>query len=169
MDMREMIDRGSWTPFLMAVLLAVMAVSGCTSPEEEAPSYNAAPLEDKGTILTVKQLGGADAIVPECSDIAYLEENADYIIDGTVISVDSRKAGSDVYTYSEMDILAWGKGSQFPVDGILVVTAGGTAGGITQTVEDQPTLHQGSLVRLYIQKSGWDFTILCGHMGVKDL
>lgn len=159
MDQRVKINRWSRTAFFMAALLAVMAVAGCTSSGEETIRDEPTSSTPE-TILTIKNLEGTTDLGPECSDKTYLEETADFIIDGTVVSIDTRRGGGEDYKLTQLDILAWGKGNQFPVDGIQIVTSG---------VSDQPSFQEGQMVRLYIQKSGWDFTLLCGHMGVKEL
>ncbi len=123
-----------------------------------------------GGEITVKQSGGAGLLIRECADEAYKAEKADYIIDGTVEKVESRwnQEGTSIFTYSEISIEKYIKGTPFAQNTMQIVTPGGTVGDISQWVEDQPILHVGEKVRIYFEETNGEFVIVCGLYGVEQ-
>ena len=61
------------------------------------------------------------------------------------------------------------KGASFAENRLQIVTPGGTVGGITQEVEDQPIFHEGKQVRIYFQEIDGEFYIVCAQFGVEEL
>jgi len=72
-------------------------------------------------------------------------------------------------TCSDLAIEKYVKGAPLVGDRLQIVTPGGTVGGITQAVEDQPVLHEGKKVRIYFQEVDGGFYIVCARFGVEDL
>jgi hypothetical protein len=109
-------------------------------------------------------------LIAECADETYRTEKADYIIEGTVESVESRwnQEGTGIFTYTELAIEKYVKGAPFAENKIQVVTPGGTVGEISQWVEDQPIFHEGKRVRLYFEELNGEFSIVCGQFGVVE-
>ncbi len=122
-----------------------------------------------GNPVTITQSGGSALLIKECSDINYVGNISDYIIIGTVEKVESRQSEGKIFTYSDMLIDKYEKGSPFSGNRLQIIIPGGTVGNITQEVEDQPILHQGKNVKIYIRQEGGDFSITCGIMGVEEL
>jgi len=77
--------------------------------------------------------------------------------------------GGSISTYSDISIDKYEKGVPFSINKIQIVTPGGTIGIVTQAVEDQPILHQGKNVRLYINQNNGEFSISCGIMGAEEI
>lgn len=121
--------------------------------------------------LVVKQVGGSGLLITECGDKNYVSNTADYIVEGTVESVESKwnDGKTSIFTYTDLAIGKYVKGSSFMTSKIRIITPGGTVEGITQTVEDQPIFHQGKKVRIYFQKVNEEFTIVCGQFGVEEI
>jgi len=146
--------------FISAVLL--ISSSACTSEPSGTPST--------GEKIVVSQSGGAGLLIQECSDRSYITETADYIVEGTVEKVESKwnddKTG--IFTYTDLKIENYVKGTPFTQNELQIVTPGGTVGDISQWVEDQPILHEGTQVRIYFKEENGEFAIVCGHFGVEE-
>lgn len=124
----------------------------------------------KGQII-VKQSGGAGLLISECGDRNYISNTADYIIEGTVEKVESKwnEERTSIFTYSDLTIEKYVKGTPFTENKLQIVTPGGTVGEISQWVENQPIFHEGKRVRIYFQKTNGEFSIVCAQMGVEEI
>jgi hypothetical protein len=146
--------------FMLAV--PVIGSSACSvSPPVTPPT---------GEKIVVKQSGGAGLLIKECSDSSYITQTADYIVEGTVEKVESTwdEAKTGIFTYTDLRIENYVKGAPFEGDEIQIVTPGGTVGDISQWVEDQPILHEGTKVRIYFEQENGEYAIVCGHFGVQE-
>jgi len=132
---------------------------------------------DKGAVvpspegqILVRQSGGAAMLIAECADKSYITQTADYIIEGTVEKIESRwnEERTGIFTYTGMAIEKYIKGTPFAENMLQIVTPGGTVGGITQAVEDQPIFHEGKKVRIYFQEVSGEYVIVCGQFGVEE-
>jgi hypothetical protein len=123
-----------------------------------------------GGEIIIKQSGGAGLLIKECSDQSYIIETSDYIIEGTVEKVESRwnEDRTSIFTYSDVAIEKYVKGTPLDANRIQMVTPGGTVGDVTQAMEDQPILHEGTQVTLYLQEINGEYTIVCGSLGVQE-
>lgn len=123
-----------------------------------------------GSQIVIKQSGGAAMLIAECADKSYITQAADYIIEGTVERVESRwnQEGTGIFTYTELAIEKYVKGTPFAQNKIQIVTPGGTVGEISQWVEDQPILHEWKKVRIYFEEMNGEFFIVCGQFGVEE-
>lgn len=121
--------------------------------------------------IIVEQSGGAAALIAQCADRAYITQTADYIVEGTVVKVESQwnEARTSIYTYTYLRIDSYVKGAPFAQNEMQIVTPGGTVGDITQVVEDQPIFHQGKKVRIYLEEVNGQYVILCGPNGVEEM
>jgi hypothetical protein len=109
-------------------------------------------------------------LIKECSDKSYITQTADYIVEGTVEKVESKwnEERTGIFTYTDLRIENYVKGTPFAENMLQIVTPGGTVGGITQAVEDQPIFHEGKKVRIYFQEVNGEFSIVCGQFGVEE-
>jgi len=150
---------------LLVVILSLSAIllAGCAVTPEAF----------KGPVV-VKQAGGVGLLIAECGDRNYIIRTADYIIEGTVIKVETRwgqwLAGEDaILTYSDISIERYVKGSPFEEDSLQMITPGGTVGEITMWAEDTPVFHEGKQVRIYLVENGGELFIVCGERGVEEI
>jgi len=120
--------------------------------------------------VIVKQSGGAGMLIQECTDRSYITEKADYIVEGTVEKVESRwnEGRTGIFTYTDLRIENYVKGTPFAQNELQIVTPGGTVGEMSQWVEDQPIFHEGKKVRIYFQEANGEFSIVCGQFGVEE-
>jgi len=149
----------------LAVLLSFLIVlSGCAleAPVSQIPSVSP---------VVVKQSGGAGLLIAECQDKQYIISTADYIIEGIVEKVESNWNAdkSTIFTYTNLSIEKYVKGSPFAEKRLQIVTPGGTVGDMTLEVEDQPIFHEGKRVRVYFRGVNGEFQIICAQLGVEDL
>jgi hypothetical protein len=123
-----------------------------------------------GGQIIVKQSGGTGMLIKECTDKSYITQTADYIIEGTVDKVESQwsEGRTGIFTYTDLRIENYVKGTPFAQNELQIVTPGGTVGGITQAVEDQPIFHVGKKVRIYFEEVNGEFSIVCGPFGVEE-
>ncbi len=121
--------------------------------------------------VVVKQSGGAGMLIAECTDKDYIIETSDYIIEGTVEKVESKwnKERTSIFTYIDLRIEKYVKGTPFTEDKLQIVTPGGTVGEISQWVEDKPIFHEGKKVRIYFQETNGEFSIVCAQIGVEEI
>lgn len=149
---------------LSVCMLAILASSsfGCLSKPTVVPS-------PEGQV-TVKQSGGVGMLRSECADKSYITQAADYIIEGTVEKVESRwnEERTNISTYTDLRIEKYVKGTLFAEGKLQIVTPGGTVGGISQWVEDQPIFHVGKRVRIYFEGINGEFFIVCAQFGVEE-
>ena len=149
---------------LMVFILAILIVGsfGCLNKPAGVPS--------PGGQVIVKQSGGAGMLIRECSDKSYITQTADYIVEGMVEKVESRwnEERTGIFTYTDLIIENYVKGTPFAENTLQIVTPGGTVGEITQAVEDQPIFHEGKKVRIYFQEVSGEFSIVCGQLGVEE-
>ena len=150
---------------VLIVFILVSFVIGwfaCLNKPSGAPS--------PGGQIIVKQSGGAGMLIKECSDKSYITQAADYIVEGTVEKVESRwnEERTGIFTYTDLRIENYVKGTPFAENRLQIVTPGGTVGGITQAVEDQPIFHEGKKVRIYFQEVNGEFFIVCSQFGVEE-
>jgi hypothetical protein len=146
--------------FILAILL--IGLFACLNKPTAAP-----PSESQ---VIVRQSGGAAMLIAECADNSYINQTADYIIEGTVEKVESRwnQEKTGIFTYTEMTIEKYVKGAPFAENKIQIVTPGGAVGEISQWVEDQPIFHEGKKVRIYFEEVNKEFLIVCGQFGVEE-
>ena len=123
--------------------------------------------------LIVKNSAGQNMLIAECANPSYVEETSDYILEGELISSETKwvenvgSEGRNIYTYSEFKINNYIKGEPFEEEMIQIVTMGGCIDGMCQSVEDGPIISTGKK-RLYITTSDGEFSIHgCG--GIKNL
>lgn len=174
-----MLRRGLFR-WALSLLAAVFLLGGCARAGAPATSAPAAPITPTsspppasppaGQTIIVRQAGGLGSLLASCQDKAYVSAQADYIIEGTVTGVRSGPGsdGTGIYTYSDIAISRFAKGT--PIGSAMqIITAGGTSGGVGLTIEDQPILHQGKQVRLYLKDSGGQLAIVCGTFGVEEI
>ena len=162
-------DRGGkYTMIKLYVLgiisgLAILFIGACTGQSTVAPIP-----EDK---IIVRQSGGMGLLIAECGDRSYINRAADYIIEATVVQVESRwnEERTSILTYSDLSIEEYIKGSLLPVNAIQIIIPGGTVEGVTQWVEDQPVFHQGKKVRLYLKANNGEFSTVCAQFGVEEI
>lgn len=120
--------------------------------------------------ITVNQSGGAASLITECADRYYISNTANHIIEGTVKNVESRlEEGGNVFTYTDLIIEEYIKGTPFGENRLQIVTPGGTVGEIGQWVEDQPIFHEGKKVRIYLIKTNGQLSIVCAQFGVEEI
>ena len=143
----------------------LLVLAGCT-PTVPGPQ----PPPSPGPIA-VKQTGGAGILIAECQNRQYIISTADYIVEGTVRRVESKwnEDKSGIFTYTDLSIEKYVKGTPFAQDRLRIITPGGTVGDITQVVEDQPIFHEGKRVRIYFQETDGEFYIVCAQFGVEEL
>lgn len=146
--------------FILAILL--IGLFACLNKPTVAPP--------SGSQVIVKQSGGAAMLIAECANKSYITQTADYIIEGTVEKVESRwnQEGTSIFTYTELTIEKYVKGTPFAENKIQIVTPGGTVGEISQWVEDQPIFHEGKKVSIYFEEVNGEFLIICGQFGVVE-
>ena len=121
--------------------------------------------------ITVKQSGGSAMLIAECMNRSYITDTSDYIIEGTVKSVESKwnEDKTSIFTYTNFLVENYAKGAPFVNDEIQIITPGGTVGNVSQAVEDQPILHEGKKVRIYLKKTNSEFVIVCAQFGVEEI
>jgi hypothetical protein len=153
------------TLYLTFGLLGIVALFTGSCADQSAPVPTT---EGK---ITVTQSGGAGMLIAECGDRSYISSIADYILEGTVVRVESKwnEGKTSIYTYTDLSIDAYVKGVPFKENTLQIVTPGGTVGGISQWVEDQPIFHEGKKVRIYLQKNNGALSIVCAQFGVEEI
>lgn len=124
--------------------------------------------------IMVRQAGGQALLIGECEDRNYINNTADYIIEGTVDKVESKEEkigeGKSIFTYTDLTIEKYVKGTPFESNKLQIKTDGGTVGEIAQWTEDQPIFQQGKKVRIYFKKeTNGEFWIICGGFGVENI
>ncbi len=100
-------------------------------------------------------------LIAECGDRNYLNDTADYIIEGTVEKVEINKS----FTYVDLKINNYIKGTPFTNDLLQIVIPGGN----NLWVEDQPVFYEDKEVRIYFQEENGELSIICGVMGVEEI
>ena len=131
-------------------------------------------IEEEAQII-VKQSSGAGLLIAECANESYITETADYIIEGTVEKVEVLKRAvsgeleGEIFTYSDILIGRYLKGIPFDSNKLRIETPGGCTEEICLEVEDQPIFHKGTKVRIYLQKTNGEFSIVCGQFGVTEV
>lgn len=109
-------------------------------------------------------------LIAECMDPDYLEASSDLIIEAKVETVEVKKNDYGmINTYSNLRIDRYLKGDPFEYDAFQIVTLGGALEDTITLVEDQPILHEGSYVRLYLIQFEGEWIIICGNYGMKEL
>jgi len=134
-----------------------------------------------GPPVIIKQTGGNALLISECGNKPYLNASADYIIEGTVKSVESRwdEGKNSVLTYTGLSIVKYIKGTPFEVSTgekfkrvtseLLVITPGGCVGVVCQAAEDQPLFHENKSVKVYFKRTTEGFSVVCGRFGVEEI
>lgn len=139
--------------------------------------YFSKPANEGGKIK-VSLPAGSSMLLAECSDATYRANKADWIIEGTVVKVESKKISKwiegkgteeGIFTYSDIKIEKYIKGTPFAEDTLQIETPGGIADGISQWVEDMPIFENGTKVRIYLSKTPEGFSIVCGVAGVESV
>ncbi len=118
---------------------------------------------------TVTNPTGSGALIQECADPQYISDSAAFILEGTVNSVESKRENGNIYTFSDLTIENYIKGDPIPGNHLTIKTSGGTVGETTQAVEDQPILHSGTRVRIYLEKNNDTFSFVCANFGLECL
>ncbi|MFC1663799.1 hypothetical protein ACFL0A_01610 [Patescibacteria group bacterium] len=117
--------------------------------------------------IIVKQSSGAFILPIECMDRNYISDKADYIIEGTVEKVEVKEVNKgEIFTYSDILIEKYLEGTPFDSDKMQIVTPGGCIEEICLWIEDQPIFNEGKKVRIYLQETNGEFSIVCAHSGV---
>ncbi len=155
----------------MIKLYVLMIISGLAIIFIGACANQLTPTSVPEGKIIVRQAGGMGMLIPECGDKNYITGTADYIIEGTVLHVESRwdEGRTQIFTYADLSIEEYIKGAPLSVDTIQIITPGGTAEGVTQWVEDQPVFHQGKKVRLYLKETNGEFSTVCAQFGVEEI
>lgn len=155
---------------LIAVVIVVISLFILRKPTTTpAPEGQTTPLpEDK---IIVKQPGGAGILIPECADKSYITNTSDYIIEGTVEKVESKwnEERTSILTYTDLRIEKYVKGTPFTKDKLQIVTLGGRVGEVNQLVENEPIFHEGKKVRIYLQETNGELSIVCAQFGVEEI
>jgi hypothetical protein len=153
----------------ISLAILIMGFTACDQPAASPAAPELQPSPPLGPVV-VKQTGGTGVLVAECKDRRYIISTADYIIEGTVLRVESKwnEDRSSILTYTDLSIGNYVKGPLFAQDRLQIVTPGGTVGDITQVVEDQPIFHEGKMVRIYFQEIEGEFHIVCAQFGVEE-
>jgi len=122
-------------------------------------------------LTIVKQSGGAAMLDIKCANQSYITETADYIVEGTVKNVESKwnENKTSIFTYSDLLIEKYLKGTPFENNLLQIITPGGTVGDISQWVEEQPIFHEGKKVRVYLKKTNGEFSIVCARDGIEEI
>ncbi len=151
--------------YLTFILLSIVSLLTASCADQSSPVHTT---EGK---ITVTQSGGAGMLIAECGDRQYISSIADYILEGTVVRVESKwnEGKTSIHTYTDLLIDAYVKGFPFKKNTLRIVTPGGTVGDISQWVEDQPIFHEGKKVRIYLQKNNGAFSIVCAQFGVEEI
>lgn len=134
--------------------------------ECESKCRAALTLEDK---VIIRQVGGVGLLSVNCREENYINNVADYIIEGIVEKVESKQTEEGIFTFSDLRIEKYLKGTPFPQDELQIAILGGTVGELGLAVEDQPIFHQGKKVRIYFKKTNGEFFIICGQMGAVEI
>ncbi len=148
---------------LVFLSLTALLTGACAHPSTPTP-----PSENK---VVVKQAGGAPMLIAECGSRDYISNTADYIVEGTIINVESswNEERTSIFTYTDLAIEKYIKGTPFSQKELRIVTPGGTVGEISQWVEDQPIFHEGKRVRVYFKEESGEFSIVCAQFGVEEI
>ena len=117
-----------------------------------------------GTIINAG--GGSAMLIAQCADRNWISENASYIIEGTVGNLETKWENGNIITYAQFQISDYLKGNPFPGNSVLLRTAGGSIGGITQNVEDQAFFQQGEKARIYFEDYNGSYSVICGGFGI---
>ena len=157
-----MVNTGLRFAFVISSLV-VFLTGACVNQPTPPPAQ-------EGKVV-VRQSDGSGILIAECGDTNYISNTADYIIEGTVINVESKwnEGRSSVFTYTDLSIEKYIKGTPFTEDKLQVVTPGGTVGEISQWVEDQPIFHEDIKVRIYFRERNGEFSIVCARFGVEEI
>lgn len=121
--------------------------------------------------MIARQSGGMAMLIQECADINYIANTSDYIIEGIVENVESRwnEENTSIFTYSDIAIEEYVKGTPFTENELQIITPGGSVGGITEWMEDQPTFHEGKEVRVHLKETDGEFSIVCAQSGILEI
>ncbi|HEY9245550.1 MAG TPA: hypothetical protein VIO11_01765 [Candidatus Methanoperedens sp.] len=127
-------------------------------------------------ILTVLSMDGLALLNSECEDLNYVGSSADHIVEGTVEKVESKLVkdeygfnGQSVLTYNNLTIKKYVKGNPLKENRVQIVTHSGTAGGISQWTEDEPTFIEGTMIRVYLRETSGNFSLVCAEYGVEEI
>ncbi len=127
-------------------------------------------------ILIVLSMDGLAILSSDCGDINYVSGAADYIVEGTVDKVESKLVEEEsgfnrqsVFTYNNLIIEKYLKGNPLKGNRVQIITRGGTAGGISQWAEDEPTFIEGTMVRVYLRETNGNFSLVCADHGVEEV
>jgi len=136
-----------------------------TTPKTSSPT---SPTEKVQPDVVVTQTGGGSMLAAECANKSYIIENCEYIVEGTVVKVESRETEKGIFTYTDISVEKYVKGEELGEE-IQIVTPGGRVGEIVQQTEDQPTFQEGMKVRLYLKATDGKLSIFCGQAGVDEI
>lgn len=150
---------------LYGILVAIVAIAGIGL--FVYLSEPAAPLPEGKIIVN----SGSGMMMADCDNKSYITEKADYIIEGTIEKVESKwdAERTSIFTYADMRIENYAKGTPFTEDKLQIVAPGGTVLGITEGVEGSPIFHEGEKVRIYFGQVNGEFLIVCAEIGVEEI
>lgn len=134
-------------------------------------TFNSNEFRLTGEPITVKHSAGATILSEECANKSYIEENSDYIIEGTVEQVETKwnEEKTSIFTYIDLSIGKYVKGVPLETGKIEIITDGGCVDKICQAIEDTPILHEGKNIRIYFKKIDEKYSIVCEQSGIKEI
>ena len=107
--------------------------------------------------------------LPEvCGNASYVNESSDYIIEGMVTRSESRynPERTNIYTYVDMKIIRYLKGTPLLNNEIELVFLGGTVGNITLIGVDPTGFKRGQVYRLHLAEIEDEFSLVCAMSGI---
>lgn len=111
-------------------------------------------------LISLNLISCQASLIAECGDRNYLNNTADYIIEGTVENVEIHKSS----TYIDLKMTDYVKGIPFTDDTVQIRIPGGSG----LWVEGQPIFYEDKEVRIYFRYDS-ELLILCGVMGVEEI
>lgn len=144
--------------YIALLLFSFLFLYGCTQTKAKGPIANIG--------------GGSAMLVAECQSQEYISGLSDYILEGEVLSSESKWEndpilGNHIFTYSDFKIDKYIKGQQIAGNALTLKRTGGTVGTVTENVEDSGSLASGIKLTLYLNDSNSSLSTVCGFMGVK--
>ncbi len=108
----------------------------------------------------------ATEYLPECRDMKYVSEQADVIVYGDVIKVESKFVKRTIFTYVDFKVSKYIKGQGNDI--ITLKQFGGTVGKETQEIPGLPKFLVGQSGYLYLHlREDQSYDLVCGY-GVKE-
>lgn len=135
------------------------------------PDGTSVECSQKCPSIIVKNSGGSAMLIAECANKSYLYDNADVILIGTVYKNElmgetctTDENGNEICTvYTSMNttisIEKFEKGN-LNSNTLMIETT---------SMEDEPIFYENKTVRIYLQQTGNEFSIVCGIAGVEEV